>query len=99
MCRLVIWACLTQLKSTMDKYIPGRSSPKSITYNEIKRIVLTVASAVLNPGMCSFFRLMNPNLTVLAWLVRVSFNGECYLEHIKNSQVKHDDQVSKELDR
>src|SRR5882724_8979677 len=99
MCRLVIWACLAQLKSTMDKDIPGRSGPKSITYNEIKRIVLTVASAVLNPGMCSLFRLTNSSLTVVTWLVRVSFDVDHYLEHIKNSWVKHNDQVSKELDR
>jgi len=29
--------------------------------------------------------------------VRVSFDIECYSEHIKNSRVKHNDQVAKEL--
>jgi len=35
----------------MDKDIAGRNGTRSITYLEMKRIVLTVASAVLNPGM------------------------------------------------
>jgi len=65
---------------------------------EIKRIVLTVASAVLNPGMSSFFSLMPISLW-FHWSVRVSFDVDRYSEHIRNSQVKHDDQVTKELER
>jgi len=64
---------------------------------EIKRIVLTVASAVLNPGMSSFFSLMPISLW-FHWSVRVSFDVDCYSEHIRNSRVKHDDQVTKELE-
>jgi len=64
---------------------------------EIKRIVLTVASAVLNPGMSSFFSLIPISLW-FHWSVRVSFDVDCYSEHIRNSRVKHDDQVTKELE-
>jgi len=82
----------------MDKDIAGRNGTRSVTYLEMKRIVLTVASAVLNPGMSSFFRLM-PISLLSNWSVRVSFDIEYYSEHIKNSRVKHNDQVAKELGR
>ena len=82
----------------MDKDIPERNGPRSVTYNEIKRIVPTVASAVLNPGMSSFFSLMPISLW-FHWAVRVSFDVDHYSEHIRNSRVKHDDQVTKELER
>jgi len=49
---------------------------------EIKRIVLTVASAVLNPGMSSFFSLMPISLW-FHWSVRVSFDVDRYSEHIR----------------
>jgi len=65
----------------MDKDIAGRNGTRSITYLEMKRIVLTVASAVLNPGMSSFFRLM-PISLLSNWSVRVSFDIECYSEYI-----------------
>jgi len=81
----------------MDKDIPERNGPRSVTYNEIKRIVLTVACAVWNPGMSSFFRLMPISLQS-PWSVRVSFDVEHYSEHIRNSWVNHNDQVSKELE-
>ena len=35
---------------------------------------------------------------MVTWSVRVSFNVERYVEHINNSRVKHNDQVSKELE-
>src|SRR5882724_1114276 len=81
----------------MDKDIPERNGPRSVTYNEIKRIVLTVACAVWNPGMSSFFKLMPISLQS-HWSVRVSFDVECYSEHIRNSQVNHNDQAAKELE-
>src|SRR5882724_11978774 len=81
----------------MDKDIAGRNGPRRVTYMEIKRIVLTVASVVLNPGMSSFFSLMPISLW-FHWSVRVSFDVDCYSEHIRNSQVKHNDQVTKELE-
>src|SRR5882724_5924586 len=95
--RLVIWTHLAQLKSTMDKDIPERNGPRSVTYNEIKRIVLTVACAVWNPVMASFFRLMPISLQS-HWSVRVSFDVERYSKHIRNSRVNHNDQVAKELE-
>jgi len=81
----------------MDKDIAGRNGPRRVTYMEIKRIVLTVASAVLNPGMSSFFSLMPISLW-FHWSVRVSFDVDRYSEHIRNSRVKHNDQVTKELE-
>ena len=94
---VVIWAHLEQLKISMDKYIAGRNGTRSLAYLEMKRIVLTVASAALNPGgMSSFFGPM-PISLLSNWPVRVSFDIECYSEHIKNSRVKHNDQVAKEL--
>src|SRR5882672_2884676 len=81
----------------MDKEILGRNGPRRVTYMEIKRIFQTVASAVLNPGMSSFFRLMPISLQS-HWSVRVSFDVDQYSEHIRNSQVKHNDQVTKELE-
>ena len=36
---------------------------------------------------------------MVTWSVRVSLDVEHYLEHIKNSQVKHNHEVSKELER
>jgi len=80
----------------MDKDIPGRNGTRSVTHLELKRIVLTVASAVLNTGMSSFFRLMPISLSS-NWSVMVPFDIECYSEHIKNSRLKHNDQVAKEL--
>src|SRR5882724_9418979 len=81
----------------MDKDIAGRNGPRRVTYMEIKRIVLTVASAVLNPGMSSFFSLMPISLW-FHWSVRVSFDVDRYSEQIINSRVKHNDQVTKELE-
>src|SRR5882724_5051035 len=80
----------------MDKDISGRNSTRSVTYLGMKRIVLTVASPVLKPGMSSFFRIMPISLSS-NWSVRVSFDIDHYSEHIKNSRVKHNDQVAKEL--
>src|SRR5882672_9786093 len=90
------WSRLTQLKGSMDKDIPGRNGTRSVTHLELKRIVLTVASAVLNTGMSSFFRLTPISLSS-NWSVMVPFDIERYSEHIKNPRLKHNDQVSKEL--
>jgi hypothetical protein len=82
----------------MDKELPGRDGPRSVTCNELKRIVLTVASAVLNPGMSRLFTLL-PSSPAAPWPVRVTFDVERFADRIKNSRVTNHEQVTSELER
>src|SRR5882724_3520078 len=80
----------------METDNPRGNRTRSVTYSKIKRIVLS-GLCCFEPRYVLILRLIPISLWS-HWSVRVSFDVECYSEHIRNSQVKHHDQVSKELE-
>ena len=77
----------------------GRNGTRSVTQQEFKSIVLTVAYAVLNPGMSAFFNLV-PIISLLSpWSVKLTYDVDRFADRIKNSQVNNRKQVAKELAR